>query len=99
MACACIQAMNARLAEQNGRLVTTLFGTPRVVIGSEKIDSKKRGRPPAAIASFCPFCGTAYDPPTPAQPPSPISPVTPPRTPEDGLRPSTPEGGSPVTTR
>lgn len=61
--CDCIKTMNSRLAESNGHLITTLFGTPRAVIGSVKVDSKKRGQPPAAIASFCPFCGEAYEAP------------------------------------
>jgi len=61
--CDCIETMNSRLAESNGLLITTLFGTPRAVIGSHKIDSKKRGQPPCAIASYCPFCGGAYEAP------------------------------------
>lgn len=61
--CDCIKTMNDRLAESNGLLITTLFGTPRAVIGSHKIDSKKRGQPPCAIASYCPFCGGAYEAP------------------------------------
>lgn len=59
--CDCIQTMNARLRdEHNGVLITTLFGNPRAVIGTEKLDSKRRGKPPVAIASFCPFCGDRY---------------------------------------
>lgn len=61
--CDCIKTMNNRLAETNGHLITTLFGTPRAVIGSVKVDRKKRGQPPVAIASFCPFCGEAYEAP------------------------------------
>ena len=62
MACTCINDMNARLADHNGCLVTTIFGVPKAVIGSEKVDSKKRGKPPVAIATFCPFCGVRYQP-------------------------------------
>lgn len=75
MACGCINMMNGRLAEHNGQLVTTLFGTPKAVIGSEKIISKKRGQPPVAIASYCPFCGVKYDTAEDGQLPA---------TPEDG---------------
>lgn len=99
MPCDCIRTMNTRVAERNGHLVTTLFGTPRAVIGSEKIDSRKRGRPPGAIASFCPFCGAPYEKSSDAPTPETTPPVTPPRTPEDGRRPATPEDGQPVTTR
>jgi rubredoxin len=60
--CSCIEDVNRDLAEHNAVLVTTLFREPNVaVIGTEKRDSKKRGRPPAMLATYCPFCGLAYD--------------------------------------
>lgn len=65
--CDCISTVNEQLREQNAMLVFTLFGKPnRVVIATDKVDSKKRGRAPSMLASFCPFCGEAYSPDTPA---------------------------------
>lgn len=61
MGCACISDVNNKLAEHNAGLVTTLFAAPkRVVIGTNKVDSKKRGKPPYMLATFCPFCGEKY---------------------------------------
>lgn len=62
MACTCIKDLNEKLAEHNAVLVTTILGMPSVaVIGTVKLDSKKRGKPPVMLASFCPFCGAAYE--------------------------------------
>lgn len=65
MNCDCMANMNERLAEHNTRLVPSFsftFGDTKtwttVSIQTEKIDTKKRGRPFAALATFCPFCGT-----------------------------------------
>ena len=60
--CTCVSDFNAKLAEHNAALVTTMFGKPeRVCIETYKVDPKKRGsRPPKALASFCPFCGEKY---------------------------------------
>lgn len=59
--CDCINTTNKLLAEQNSTLVYTIFGKPpRVVIETAKILPKVRGRPPAMLASFCPFCGEKY---------------------------------------
>ncbi len=61
MACNCIADINADIGpKHNAILVTTLFGEPRAVIGTEKVDSRKRGKPPVMLASFCPFCGLKY---------------------------------------
>ena len=61
MACDCIETVNKGLREKNATLLFTLFGKPnRVVIETAKIESKVRGKPPAMIASFCPFCGESY---------------------------------------
>jgi len=59
--CDCIQKTNEMLREHNARLVSTMFRNPDVVIvTTEKIDSKKRGKPPIMLASNCPFCGENY---------------------------------------
>lgn len=62
--CDCIQQTNEMLKEHNIRLVSTMFAKPEVVvIQTEKIDSKKRGRPPVMLASYCPFCGEKHNGP------------------------------------
>jgi hypothetical protein len=59
--CDCIKQINEQIgAEHNAILVTTLFGTMKAVIDTEKLDSKKRGKPPVMLATYCPFCGTKY---------------------------------------
>lgn len=62
MACNCLQDMNKLLAEHNGRVCETIMwstGDVRPTLMIEKI--KPRGKqPPAALPSFCPFCGVAY---------------------------------------
>jgi hypothetical protein len=59
--CDCISEINAQMGEQhNAVLVTTLFGEQKAVINTEKRDSRKRGKTPVMIASFCPFCGEKY---------------------------------------
>lgn len=63
MACDCISKCNNVLAPHNSALVTTLLTNPeRVAIDTNKVDSKKRGRPARMIATFCPFCGERYGP-------------------------------------
>lgn len=68
--CTCIAEMNARLADHNGGLVCTLFGSPqRVAVEVYQLETGRgKKRPPKAIASYCPFCGTSYDQ-NPALPP------------------------------
>lgn len=67
MACNCIAEMDAKLAPHNTRIAVT-FGFPRdgspsytlPTIGTEKVESRKRGGRAIAIPTFCPFCGVAY---------------------------------------
>lgn len=62
MGCTCISEMNAKLAEHNGALVTTMFSNP--VRTCVEVYQVKTGRgtkkPPKALASYCPFCGAQY---------------------------------------
>ena len=67
MTCACMDEMNAKLAEKNTRLQVTFsfsrVGRPSQVlplIGTEKIVTRQRGSACLAIPSFCPFCGASY---------------------------------------
>lgn len=61
--CSCITETDKMLVAHNATVVATfgLFGAPRrVSLEVEKLDSKKRARPPRLIASYCPFCGVKY---------------------------------------
>lgn len=68
--CECRQAVNERLAVSNSRIAVgfclTTEGTMRgmeltpPMIVLEKVDGKKRGKPPTLLASCCPFCGDRY---------------------------------------
>lgn len=58
--CDCINMVNDKLKESNTRLGLSLSftgGPNRVLLHTEKIDTKKRDRPMALCAVFCPFCG------------------------------------------
>ncbi len=71
MACTCIETVDAKLAERNTRIMIpitfSLRGSvdpgPRPMIVTEQIE-KGRGKQKAVgmFASFCPFCGVAYEP-------------------------------------
>lgn len=66
MSCDCFNKANATLAVHNECLVSLMDirsfeAVPRALISIEKLDSKKRTRPRRMLASFCPFCGTAYE--------------------------------------
>lgn len=66
MACDCITAVDAMLAERNTRIMLpiTFGGGPvRPMIVTEQIE-KGRGkpRPCGMFATFCPFCGESYEP-------------------------------------
>lgn len=66
--CNCIAEMDAKLAAMNTKLHITLgFGRDGStyvlpLIGTEKIETRKRVGPALAIPSFCPFCGVSYQP-------------------------------------
>lgn len=60
MTCNCIEKVDAKLAEHNVALVTSLFGEPKCAVEVYKVDAKKRGKPPVMMASYCPFCGESY---------------------------------------
>ncbi len=69
MACNCAEDMDKQLALKNGKLATSFYITRRhsigmgfipVVLQVEKIASRGK-KPPMAIPTFCPFCGTRYE--------------------------------------
>lgn len=60
--CDCMEATNKMLREDHNTILSFTFGTPsRTVLSTMKFDEKKRGKPVAMIASFCPFCGEKYE--------------------------------------
>jgi hypothetical protein len=69
MTCVCADLVDKKLAPRNTRL-SYMFGIMplgkhqaralvAVQITTVKIDEKKRGKPVAVAAQFCPFCGVA----------------------------------------
>lgn len=64
MSCDCIAQVNLLLKDKNAAVETNLFGAPMTLVSLYKVDSKKRGKPPFFQATYCPFCGVKYDPPT-----------------------------------
>ncbi len=65
MTCGCIETVDAKLAEHNTRLAQPImFGadqTVRLMIRTEEVAKVRGKRAVSMFASFCPFCGTAYD--------------------------------------
>jgi len=67
MACNCIAEMDAKLAAHNTKISVT-FAFPRnggdpyllPTIGTEKVETRKRGGRALAIPTYCPFCGVGY---------------------------------------
>lgn len=61
----CADRINAWLAEKNGVLLGGLSLLPdgkveasrRIYLAVDKLDPKKRIRPPRVACSYCPFCG------------------------------------------
>jgi hypothetical protein len=58
----CIKAANEALAKagKNTRLTQALdlaSGTWRIVIATQKVNCKTRGKPVLICATYCPFCG------------------------------------------
>lgn len=58
--CDCIAKTNDLLRPHNAELSLNLIDPTYVVVATEKIDVKKRGRIPVMIASYYPFCGERY---------------------------------------
>ncbi len=61
--CKCFAQLDALLKPHGGELLRNLFGPPRAVISTNKLDvpkGKRRKSVPIVFASFCPFCGVKY---------------------------------------
>jgi hypothetical protein len=61
--CDCIETANKHLAEFNTKIelpMWTSSGTRRPFVQTVKFDEKKRVKPRAMFASYCPFCGEKY---------------------------------------
>lgn len=67
--CSCVADFNAKLAVHNTRIIETMafprdgspiYSLPKIEV--EKIETRKRLGPAIAIPSFCPFCGSRYEP-------------------------------------
>lgn len=67
--CDCLRSVDEGLAEHNAILpfwprIDLKTGKLLPVICylvTEKVDRKKRGKPPVVYANYCPFCGQSYD--------------------------------------
>lgn len=67
--CDCIEMVNKKLEPRNTVLLTPLMVVlptgendlrKRMMLATEKIDTKKRGLPIALFAAYCPVCGERY---------------------------------------
>lgn len=65
MSCECIEVVNKELAEHNTQILLPMFtvgdNVRRPFVETAKLDDKKRGKPLAMFATFCPFCGMRYE--------------------------------------
>ncbi len=64
MSCECIAEVNKKLAERNTQILLPMFvmkGPVVPFVETRKLNEKKRGKPVAMFASFCPFCGLKYE--------------------------------------
>lgn len=65
--CDCIKAIDAKLSEHNTRIMLPIvFGsdrTVRVMIVTDQIQTGRgKKRAVGLFATYCPFCGTPYEP-------------------------------------
>lgn len=65
--CECRKIIDDKLKPMNGRLAFGFsFGSEGMelsppMIQTEKIDKRKRKKPPIILATYCPFCGDCYE--------------------------------------
>lgn len=68
MACNCVGTVNAKLTSYNTRLSQAIVfgedrGNPNLMLRTEQIETGRGKKKAAAMfATFCPFCGTRYEP-------------------------------------
>lgn len=62
--CDCVNQVNEQLAQFNTKLLrlmsfsmSDMTASTELSIETEKLDSKKRGKPKIVTPSYCPFCG------------------------------------------
>jgi len=65
--CECVKKLDEQLVEHNGRIAMALTMSKdmsrmgeRLLVATEKIDTKKRKPIPKLMATFCPFCGDKW---------------------------------------
>jgi hypothetical protein len=61
--CDCIDDVNKHLAKHNTRIMLPIWtgnGVIKPFVETEKVDTKKRGKPRRMFAAHCPFCGEKY---------------------------------------
>lgn len=68
--CGCIEKINERLKEFNTEINVPFWSSSGFLapfIETRKLDDKKRGKPRAVVASYCPLCGEKYPQSTAAE--------------------------------
>lgn len=62
--CDCIRRTNERFKQKNMNtelvIACILTGETRILVATDKIDTKIRGKAVNMMATYCPFCGEKY---------------------------------------
>lgn len=68
MACGCVETVNVKLASYNTRLSQAITlgeqnGNPNLMVVTEQVETGRgKKRAAAMFLTYCPFCGTRYEP-------------------------------------